>query len=170
MLTTVIRSRLLTLAALFVVFSLGLPASASAQSAPSRAAQNKQLIQRAFDQWAAGTGNFFDLLADDIEWTIAGSSPYSKTFTGKKPFLDQAAAPLTVRLSTPIVPKVRNLYADGDVVVAVWDGTATAKDGKPYRNTYSWVMTLQNGRITKALAFLDMAAYMDVINRIPVGK
>ena len=141
-----------------------------APSSPRAAPPKTKLIQRAFDQWAAGTGNFFDLLADDIEWTIAGSSPYSKTYTGKQPFLDQAAAPLTVRLATPIVPKVRSLYAEGDVVVAVWDGTATAKDGQPYRNTYNWVMTVQNGRITKALAFLDMAAYMDVINRIPAGK
>ena len=170
MLPTLTRRRLLIGAALLGLVSFGLPAPASAQSAPRRAAQNKQLIQRAFDQWAAGTGNFFDLLADDVEWTIAGSSPYSKTYTGKKSFLDQAAAPLTVRLATPIVPKVRNLYAEGDVVVAVWDGTATAKDGQPYRNTYNWVMTVQNGRITKALAFLDMAAYMDVINRIPAGK
>ena len=157
-------------AALLVIVCLCLQAPASAQSSASREAQNKKLIQLAFDQWADGRGNFFDLLADDVQWTIAGSSPYSKTYTGKRQFLDQAAKPLTVRLASPIVPKVRNLYADGNVVVALWEGAATAKDGKPYRNTYNWVMTLQNGRITQVLAFLDMVAYEEVINRIPAGK
>ena len=130
-------------------------------------AHNKQLIQRAFDQWAAGTGNFFDLLADDVQWTITGSSVYSKTYSGKQQFLAEAAAPLTVRLATPLVPTVRNLYADGDVVVAVWDGVATAKDGQPYRNTYCWAMTLKADRITHATAFLDLIPYLDVLRRVP---
>ncbi len=130
-------------------------------------AHNKQLIQRAFDQWAAGTGNFFDLLADDVQWTITGSSVYSKTYSGKQQFLAEAAAPLTVRLATPLVPTVRNLYADGDVVVAVWDGVATAKDGQPYRNTYCWAMTLKTDRITHATAFLDLIPYLDVLRRVP---
>ena len=133
-------------------------------------AQNKELIRQAFEQWASGNGNFFDLLTDDVQWTITGSSPLSKTYTGKQQFLNETATPLTSRLATPIVPKIRGLYADGDVVVALWDGTATAKDGKPYRNTYSWTMTLKNGRITHVVAFLDLMAYMDVLKRIPAGN
>lgn len=105
-----------------------------------------------------------------MQWTITGSSAYSKTYAGKQQFLDQSATPLTVRLATPIVPTVRHLYADGDVVIAIWDGTATANDGQPYRNTYSWVMTLKNGRITHVTAFLDLISYLDVLKRVPAGK
>lgn len=167
---TATRRRLLTVAALLSIVSLGLLAPASAQSPASRETSNKQLIQAAFDHWAAGTGNFFDLLAGDVQWTITGSSAYSKTYPNKQQFLDQAATPLTIRLATPLVPKVSQLYADGDVVVAVWEGTATAKDGQPYRNTYCWVMTLKNGRITHVTAFLDLIPYLDVLRRIPADK
>ena len=132
--------------------------------------RNKKLIQQAFDQWARGSGNFFDLLTDDVRWTITGSSPYAKTYVGKQQFIDQSVTPLSVRLAKPIVPTVRNLYADGNVVVAIWDGATTAKDGKPYRTTYSWVMTLSDGRITQVIAFLDLAAYMDVLKRVPPGN
>ncbi len=138
-----------------------------AQAVAATEAHNKQLIEQAFDQWAAGTGNFFDLLADDVQWTITGSSAYSKTYSGKQQFLAEAAAPLTVRLATPIVPTVHKLYPDGDVVVAFWDGVATAKDGQPYRNTYCWAMTLKADRITHATAFLDLIPYLDVLRRVP---
>ena len=67
-------------------------------------------------------------------------------------------------------PKVRNLYADGDVVVAIYKGAATTTDGKPNCDTYNWVMKLQNDRITQVLASLDMAAYMYIINHIPADK
>ncbi|WP_375419412.1 nuclear transport factor 2 family protein [uncultured Hymenobacter sp.] len=146
---------------------LALPTLTYAQSPMSPETHNKQLIQQAFARWAAGTGNFFDLLTDDVQWTITGSSPYSKTYTSKQQFIDEAVTPLSVRLAGPIVPKVRNVYADGDVVVAIWDGAATAKDGQPYRNTYSWAMTLKNGRITHVTAFLDLIPYLDVFKRLP---
>ncbi len=170
MLTTPTRRRLLTAASLVSIACLGLLTPANAQAPASREARNKQLIQRAFDQWVAGTGNVFDLLAEDVQWTITGSSAYSKTYVGKQQLIDQAVTPLTIRLTTPIVPKVHHLYADGDVVVAIWEGTATAKDGQPYHNTYNWVMTLKNGRITHVTAFLDLIPYLDVLRRIPADK
>jgi uncharacterized protein len=130
--------------------------------------QNKKLIQEGFDRWASNQGNFFDLLSDDIEWTITGTSPISKTYTSRKQFLDEAIAPLSARLSKQITPKVRALYADGDTVIALWDGTAVAKDGKPYNNTYSWYMTIKNDRIVKAIAFFDTLELADIWERIPI--
>lgn len=129
--------------------------------------KNKQIIREGFAKWANGTGSFFDLLADDVEWTITGSSPISKTYTSRKQFLEEAIAPLNERLSEKIVPRVRGIYADGDMVIALWDGTATAKDGKPYNNTYSWYMTLKNGRIVKVVAFFDTIDLADLWRRIP---
>jgi uncharacterized protein len=130
--------------------------------------QNKRLIQEGFDRWASNQGSFFDLLSDDIEWTITGTSPVSKTYTSRKQFLDEVIAPLSARLSKQITPKVRALYADGDTVIALWDGTAVAKDGKPYNNTYSWYMTLKNDRIVKAIAFFDTLELADIWERIPI--
>ena len=57
--------------------------------------------------------------------------------------------------SLGIVPTVRQIVAQGSLVVAYWDGQATAKDGSRYENSYSWHMHLENGRITRVTAFLD---------------
>lgn len=158
--------RLLSAIAFVLLF---LPGAVAAQGQSTGGTMsNKQIIQEAFDKWANGTGSFFDLLTDDMVWTITGSSPISKTYTSRQQFLDEAITPLNDRLSVKIIPKVRGLYAEDDMVIALWDGTATAKDGKPYNNTYSWFMTMKNGRIVKVVAFFDTIDLADVWKRIPV--
>jgi len=44
---------------------------------------NKERIRAAFDEWAAGTGGPFALLADDATWTVVGNSPVSGTYHGR---------------------------------------------------------------------------------------
>ncbi len=132
--------------------------------------KNKEIISKAFADWANGTGSFFDLLDENAEWTITGSSPISKTYTSRQQFLDEAITPINERLSARIVPKVRGIYADGDMVVVLWDGTATAKDGTPYNNTYSWFMTMKDGRIVEVVAFFDTIDFTEFWNRITPEK
>lgn len=130
-------------------------------------ADNKKIIQAGFDRWAKGEGSFFDLLTDNVQWTIHGSAPLSKTYTSKQQFLDEVINPLNQRLSKKIVPTVRHLYAEGDVVIALIDGKAIAKDGQPYNMSYAWFMTMQKDKIVKVDAFLDGIQFADVMKRIP---
>ncbi len=94
---------------------------------------NKQTIQAAVDAWRSGIGSPFDLLAADATWTIVGNAPISRTLNSKQEFIDAVIAPFNQRLSKPLRPTVRNIYADGDTVIALFDGEATARDGKPYK-------------------------------------
>lgn len=139
-----------TVAALLLSVSLCLPTWAS-----DNTAANQALIQKAFDDWRAGQGGIFQLLADDAVWVVAGSSPYSGTYRTREAFMEDAVKPITDKLATPIVPTVRQIVAQGPNVVVHWDGQATAKDGSRYENSYSWHMQLENGRITRVTAFLD---------------
>ena len=123
--------------------------------ASDNTAANQALIQKAFDDWRAGQGGIFQLLADDAVWVVAGSSPYSGTYRTREAFMEDAVKPITDKLATPIVPTVRQIVAQGPHVVVHWDGQATAKDGSRYENSYSWHMQLENGRITRVTAFLD---------------
>jgi uncharacterized protein len=85
----------------------------------------------------SGTGGPFELLAADAEWTIVGSSPLPKTYRSKKEFLDTVINPFNARIATPLVPTVRGISGDGDMVIVLFDAEARVRDGKPYRNTYS---------------------------------
>lgn len=153
----------MNLIALTALALLGTAFSAIAQEP----ADNKKIIQAGFDRWAKGEGSFFDLLTNDMQWTIHGSTPLSKTYTSKQQFLDEVINPLNQRLSKKIVPTVRHLYAEGDVVIALIDGKAIAKDGQPYNMSYAWFMTIQKGKIVKVDAFLDGIQFADVMKRIP---
>lgn len=116
---------------------------------------NKEIIENAFKKWADGTGNFFDLLHDDVKWTITGTSAISKVYYNKKQFINEAIVPLNKKFKVKIVPEIRKLYVDGSTVIAIWDGKAIASDGLPYDNTYSWYMTMKDGKIIEAVAFFD---------------
>ena len=124
-------------------------------SSSTDASANKALVRSSFDRWRAGTGSPFELLNPDADWTIVGASPLSKTYSSRQAFLDALIHPFNARLSTPLVPLVRGLYADGDTVIALFDAQAMARDGQPYRNTYTWYFKMRNSKVVSATAFFD---------------
>ena len=121
----------------------------------SLAERNKALVRAAFERWRNGTGSPFELLDEDTTWTIVGSSPLSKTYPSRQEFIDQVLRPINACLSAPLIPTVRGIYADGDTVITLFDAAGTAKDGIPYRNTYTWFFQFQGDKVVKAVAFLD---------------
>ena len=127
---------------------------------------NKATIARAFEAWAAGTGGPYALLADDATWTIVGNSPASRRYGSRQEFLELVIDPFNARMASPLVPTVRALYAEGDWVIALFDASGTARDGKPYRNTYSWYLRLRDGQIVEAIAFFDTIEFTDFWVRI----
>ena len=131
--------------------------------------QNKHKIEAGFEAWRNGTGSPFDLLAPNAKWTIVGNSPVSRTFNSKQEFMDVVIKPFNARLSHRLVPTVRRIYVDGDTVIALFDAQGTARDGKPYRNTYTWYMKMQGGAIVEAIAFFDTIEFTDFWNRVKPG-
>jgi uncharacterized protein len=126
---------------------------------------NKAAVRASFDRWSAGTGSPFELLEPDAEWTIVGSSPLSKTYR-RQEFLEEVIHPFNARMATPLKPSVRGVYADGDMVIIFFDASATAADGVPYRNTYTWYFEMKNGRVVKATAFFDTREFDDFWSRV----
>jgi uncharacterized protein len=127
---------------------------------------NKALVQASFDRWKSGTGGPFELLAPDAEWTTVGSSPLAKTYHSKKEFVDEVIDPFNARMSKPLVPTVRGIFADGDMVIILFDAEATVSDGKSYRNTYTWYFQMRDAKVVKAIAFFDNRDFDEFWNRV----
>jgi ketosteroid isomerase-like protein len=130
------------------------------------AAENKQVIQRAFDAWAAGEAGVFDLLAPDARWTIVGNSVAAGTYPSREEFLASVIRPFNARLATALVPVVHALYADGDTVIAYFDASATVRDGSPYHNAYTWYLRMRAGAIVEAVAFFDSIEFNEFWARV----
>jgi len=151
--------------AVVIACLMGTP-SMNANASEPKTDVNKQLIQASFDRWRAGTGGPFELLAADATWTITGNPLAAKEYSSRDEFLDAVIKPFNARLTKPLFPTIRSLHSEGDTVIVLFDGEATALNGKPYRNTYAWFMEMQNGKIVKVTAFFDSITFDDFWKRV----
>lgn len=120
------------------------------------AKRNQKIVDDAFNNWVAGKGSFFDLLADDVVWQVTGKAPFSGVYRGKQEFMDKAVTPINDFLSTSIKPELIDINASEDIVWLQWKGIATAKDGGQYINEYAWKLKFDaEGKVIRADAFLD---------------
>jgi ketosteroid isomerase-like protein len=120
------------------------------------ATENKRIIAEAFAAWEHGDYEpFFKVVADGVRWTVIGSTPISGTFEGKQAFLEGAVVPLHDRLAGPIQATVLNIFGDGDQVILQWRGESAGRNGRPYHQTYCWVMRLAGGLVVEVTAYLD---------------
>lgn len=166
-LTTLRNTRAAALCGALLLGAL-LPSLALANASSEVETRNKQAVSEAFDRWAAGGNTFFrDILAPDVVWTIKGSGPSAGTHRGVDAFVSQAVQPFAVRLSEPVRPVSKQVWADGEHVIIQWDGTGVASDGQPYRNSYAWIFRMRDGKAYEVAAYLDLPAYDDVLQRIP---
>jgi ketosteroid isomerase-like protein len=128
--------------------------------------QNRGIVQASFEAWSAGTGSPFELLADDATWTIVGRSLGARTYASREACIDKMIRPFNARMQGGLHPKLRNIYAEGNTVVVVFDARGTARDGEPYENTYAWFLEMREGEIASAFAFFDSLAFNDLWQRV----
>jgi uncharacterized protein len=136
------------------------------QSDTETEARNRASAEAGFAAWSAGTGSPYDLLADDVTWTIVGHSDASKTYSSRAAFIDEVIRPFNARMSQGLKPTIRNLYAKGDDVIIFFDASGVARDGQPYKNTYAWFWQMRDGKIVRAHAFFDSIAFNDLWRRV----
>lgn len=156
----------IAIALLALTLSQPIGDSAMAQSKTDIETRNKALVQAGFDAWKAGTGNPFELLADDASWTIVGNSDAANTYPSKEAFLQQVIRPFNARMKEGIKPSIRGLYADGEGVIIFFDAAGVARDGKPYANTYAWLFDMRDGKVIRAHAFFDSLPFNDLWRRL----
>jgi uncharacterized protein len=119
-------------------------------------AANRQLIQRVFDELAIGNGRpFMDALADDARWTVIGSSAWSRAYEGKRAIRDELMRPLFRQFADQYTARATRIVAEDDMVVVEARGQVTTKSGKPYNQTYCYVLRLAEGQVRELTEYLD---------------
>jgi ketosteroid isomerase-like protein len=146
--------------------SIAPPEAYAKESNTMQATHDKETVRRAFEAWAAGTGSPFDLLRDDARWTIVGHSAAAGTYANREAFMRDVIRPFNARMRSHLTPAIRRIYADGDTVIVFFDAKGIARDGVPYENTYTWYLTMRDGRITEAVAFFDSIVFDDFWKRV----
>lgn len=149
------------------VTMVGFSATSSAEELVRTGQQqrNAEVVRYAFALGVGGEDSFYSILAEDVQWTVARAVGQT-TYTSRAQFLRDGAGPVLTRLTGPIQANIRELITENDVVVAAWDGTATARDGRPYVNSYVWVMTMRDDQVVRVTAYLDLVALNELLERV----
>ena len=122
------------------------------------AAENKKHVESIFAALSRGDGEaYLAGLADDVEFTIEGTTKFSGTFRGKQRVVDGLLMPLMAELEGGLAITVDRIYADGDTVVVEAHGKSTTKRGKAYDNRYCQVFRVEGGKVKSMIEYLDTA-------------
>lgn len=102
-----------------------------------------------------------ELLADDVEFRIAGDHPVCGTWKGRDAVVGGFLLPLG-ELFDPdagYTIEVRSMIADGDQVAVECVSRSVTKDQVPYENAIVSVYTVADGRITRMHEYFDTAYF-----------
>lgn len=120
------------------------------------ARENKRQLQNAFTELAKGNGEpFVDALAEDIRWTIIGTTAWSGNWEGKRSVRDELFGSLFAQFAGRYTNSAQRLVAEGDHVVVESRGNVTTKSGKPYNNTYCYVCRMADGKVHELTEYCD---------------
>ncbi len=124
--------------------------------AMTEARTSGQLLRYVYEEVSRGNPKpLVAALADDVSWTIIGTTPLSGTYRGKQAVLDGLFGGLRQRLATPVVFSVDRVIEEGEWAVMTARGTATSARGGPYNNTYCIVAHVVDGRFVELTDYVD---------------
>jgi ketosteroid isomerase-like protein len=118
--------------------------------------ENKAAVHRIYIEASRGNSvPLLETLADDAVWTIIGSTFLSGTFRGKDEILTKLLGPFAACTENGVTFIIERLIAEDDHVVLIAKGTATAKTGRPYNNSYCIVAQFADGKIVTMTDYID---------------
>jgi ketosteroid isomerase-like protein len=122
-------------------------------------------VETLFNYLNAGENDeFFEHVADDVQWTVMGTHPLAGTYKSKQGFLLHTFQRLNKILKEGVVLKVNNILVQGDTAVVEMESFSTAINGMPFNNTYCWVVKFENDVIIEVHAYVDSALVQKVID------
>lgn len=119
-------------------------------------AENKQLLENIYDEMANGnTQPFGAALAENVKWTLTGSTDWSKTYDGIEAVRNELLTPLFEKFADRYTTELVRMIAEDDLVSVEFKGKVTTKTGKPYNNSYCYIFRFVNGKIAEITEYFD---------------
>lgn len=129
-------------------------------------ADNKEIVRGFFADVSKGDfDGALGRMADDMKFTLIGTTRLSGTCHSKKEFVDRVLAPLGSQLDGALTITPENFIAEGDWVVVQSRGRAKTKAGKNYNNTYCQVFRVAGGKIREMIEYLDTELVTECFGR-----
>ena len=98
--------------------------------------------------------DFVDMVSDDCIFTLIGGGSLTGTYSGKKA-IEDFFVPVKELLPNGLKFNVRNMLAQGDVVIVEWEDSGITKDGMLYENTGIQVFEFKGGKIQTMREYIE---------------
>jgi ketosteroid isomerase-like protein len=106
---------------------------------------------------------FVDRLADDLVFTVTGTSPLAGRYTGKAEYQEKVLARLHERLATPLRPMIEQVLVDGEwATVRFRTEGVRGHNGTDFSMEYCWLVRVVDDRITEITGFYDSRKMLDL--------
>lgn len=126
---------------------------------------SEEYVKELFNYLKTGeTDMFFSKVSDDVNWTVMGTHPLAGTYQTKQDFVKSTFERLNKVLEEGVVLKVKNILVKDSTAVVEMESLSTALNGKPFNNTYCWIVKFENKTITKVRAYVDSALVQRVLD------
>jgi ketosteroid isomerase-like protein len=124
-----------------------------------------EAVRRIFAHLESGAGEqFFQHVADDVDWTVEGTHPLAGRYRSKQDFVAHTFARLNRILPGGTQLHVQNILTEGDWAVVELRSHATARNGMRFDNRYCWVVRFDGETIVEVRAYLDSALVQKLID------
>ncbi|HVN29011.1 MAG TPA: nuclear transport factor 2 family protein [Candidatus Binataceae bacterium] len=118
------------------------------------ASENKEVVRKLRE--AKGLDAMLATMADDVRWTIMGTTKFSHVMNGKQEIVEKLFKPITAELESMGNTIIDNIIAENDYVVVQQHATGRqTKTGKPYNNQYCIVYKVVGDKIKEITEYLD---------------
>jgi ketosteroid isomerase-like protein len=117
---------------------------------------NRAIMTAVMEAMSRGdTQPFGEAMADDFSWHMTGTTAWSGTFAGKADVRGRMLKALFAQFATQYKNTPRRILADGDFVVIECRGEVITKTGKPYNNSYCFVIRMRDGKMVELTEYFD---------------
>jgi len=132
------------------------------------AADNKSIVAAIYAAMAEGDGRPFNAaMAEDFTWILEGTGAWSRTWRGRETVRRELLKPLFAQFATPYRCRAERIIAEGDSVVVLARGEVTTTTGKPYNNSYCFVIRMQGGEMVELREYLDTELVAEALDPPP---
>ena len=120
------------------------------------ATSNEAVVRHLYTEVTNGNpGPLIEHLAQDIEWTIIGSTPLSGVYRGRDEVVSKLFGGLRARLTGPVQFRFDRFISDGERVVMEAHGHAMTRDGQSYDNRYCVIFDIVDGKLHRIIDYVD---------------
>lgn len=121
-------------------------------------------VEKLFNYLKTDNSQFFEYVADNVNWTVMGTHPLAGTYKSKEDFISHTFGRLNKILKEGVVLKINNIIVQGNTAVIEMESLSTALNGKPFNDTYCWIVKFENELIVKVRAYVDSALVQMIID------